>query len=543
MWMTTIYLRNYSNIALVLLTLALADPAFSAQPDAAYSALPDAAIDTPVETHSLPTVPLQLEAADLYQKPSLGDFHLFMPAARESGRWKTDFSSRQQARSGNNLPVFVMQRGEYSGNGLSLLAEMGDIRILETPYAMPEISGKGGRFAVAAENSGSALKMQTFASSGGGVNGSDGLLVGATGEISLLAESARFKTLYLSGRQALRPGARPSEYGERKGDVLGLVAILEPFKGRLAAEAELDFVLFDFDSADEADAVRDSACRVKIGGEWGRYRYNALYERTGPNYRLMGGKGPKRDTEGVSLGLETAFRLHAFDLKLSRYHNNTENNELYPRLYKYEGLVDYSFNAIETLPVGLRYRKTFVDSSREPYGYLAKDSEEDAVSGRVNFLTGKWDLGLLASFSQRTDRLSEEREATATTFTFLPKFAAGPVTVSPDFSVKRSMDFPNSLRSEQFAVSLGINGSALEKKVDYEIKGGFKKERIGLVASRRETFGANLKTGYPFTTLFKSILQPSLGIKGEYNGTSDRFSDGRNNAFSLLFSVEGNSFL
>ncbi|OGU06606.1 MAG: hypothetical protein A2075_08460 [Geobacteraceae bacterium GWC2_58_44] len=530
------FAKRYAISALVTLPLILAHPAFSAHPDSA--------LRTPAATALEPSSSDSSSSKPETQELSLGsDPRLVLPyAAPGKERWKSDFTSRP-AQSMENVPAFLNQRGEYSVNGLSLRAEMGDLRISETPNTVQELSRRGGRLALEAGNADTALRLQTFASSGLNGSGSDALLVGATGEISLLAESARFKTIYLSGREALQPGAKPSDYRERRGDVLGLVAVLEPFKGRLAAEAELDFALFDTDSADEAGAVMDSACRVKVGGEWARYRYNALYERTGPDYRLMGGQGPKRDSEGLSLGVETSFNIHAFDLRLSRHHNNTGNNELHPRLYRYEGLLDYTLKAIETLPLGLRYRKSFGESAREPAGYLAKESEEDAVSGRVNYLAGKWDLGLLASFSQRTDRIRAERESTAATLAFLPKFAAGPVTVAPDFSVRRSMDFPTSLRTDQYAVSLGINGSALEKKLDYELKGGFKKEWAGLANHRKETLGAKVKAAYPFASLFKSAWQPSIGIRGEYNGSSDRLSDRRSNAFSLLFSVEGRSLL
>lgn len=504
-----------------MLSLTLAEPA-----------RPLAATVPEVPSAAAGPAPALLQAPPPEEPPQITSHLYSSPSAAREGRWKTEFQDG----------AALKQRGVYSANGLSLLAEMGEISISETPNTVHGLSGKGGRLAVSTGNGGNALRLQTFASSGVGGSGSGGMLVGATGEISLLSDAARFKTILFSGRESLQQGVQRLTPGEKRGDVVGVVATVEPFKGRLAAEAELDFSIFDRDTADDVDAIRDSALRLQLVGELGRYRYKALYERTGPEYRLFGAKGPKRDSEGVSLGVETSLGVHGFDVKLSRYHNNTRDEELKPRLYRYEGLLDYTFRAIDELPLGLRYKKTFVDSAQEPAGYLPRKSEEDAVAGKVNYLRGKWDLGLLASYSQRTDLIRDEREATSTTFSFLPKYAAGELTVTPDFSLQRSVDIPASQRTARYAVGVGISGSALEKRLDYQLNGAFKKE-LAATGYRKETVGANVKAAYPFLTLFRKNWQPSLGISGEYSGITDPAALRRENAFTLLFSVEGKSLL
>jgi hypothetical protein len=519
MWVTTEILPRIAVIALMIIACALAEPA-----SALVGAVPAGAVAPPPEASQAPPPP---EAS-----PQITSYLYSSPLAAGRGRWKTEF------RDGSSL----LQRGEYSVNGLSLLAEMGDIKISETANTVDGISGRGGRFALSAANGGSAVRLQTFASSRAG-SGPEGMLAGASGEISFLADTARFKTVLVTGREALGQGLKPSQLGERRGDVLGLMAAIEPFKGRLAAEAELDFSIFDRDTADDVGAVRDSALRLQLLGELGSYRYKALYEKTGPDYRLLGTKGPKRDSEGVSLGVQSSQGVHDLDLKLSRYHNNTERRENQARIYRYEGLLDYTLKAIDDLPLGLRYKKTLVDSEREPAGYEPKRTEEDAVAGKVNYLTGKWNLGLLASYSQRTDLIRDEREATSTTFSFLPKFAAAGLTLAPDFSLQRTLDLVASQRTDRYAVGLGINGSALEKKLDYQLNGGFRREWAATTGYRKETVGANLQAAYPSLSLFKRNWQPSLGITGEYNGIVNPAAARRENAFSFLFSLEGKSLL
>lgn len=516
------------------LLAGLAAPALPARSESALPTLMATGAADPLSLRLQRPAPVPEQP---YSDPIL---HLHAPAVTPN-RWTVDFTAKTGEHSAENMPRYLMQRGKYAGNGFGLVAEMGDLRISETPNTAQGLSRRGGRMAFFPGNSGSTMRMETFAASGGNGRGSDGMLIGATGEISVLADAARFKTIYLSGRETL-PGGKSHAFAERRGDVLGLLAVLEPLRGKLAAEAELDFAVFDRNTEDDSAAVRDSASRLKLGGAWGKCRYSALYERTGPDYRLLGGMGPRRDQEGIALALATGLQLHAFDFKLSRYHDNTDKSELYPRLYRYEGFADYTFSGIRDLPLGLQYRKTFIDSAREPLGFLPKESEEEALSGRVNYLAGKWEFGVHAGFWQRSDRLREEREATAATLAFVPKFAAGPVTIAPDFSLKRSKDFITRLYTDHYAVNLGINGSLLESKLDYEVKGGFRKERTDN-AYGKETLRAKVRAAYPLAGLFQGTRLPSVGIRGEYNGISDPVSARRDSVFSLLLSVEGGIFM
>lgn len=434
-------------------------------------------------------------------------------------------------------PAFLLQRGEYGGSGYRFLAEMGDLQLKQTRNTLQQVQGRGGRFSFLTGGSGSRGTFETFAASGAHGPGPDDTLVGATGELSLLDESARIKTIFLSGRKSLDKEGRWPTAGARKGDVVGFVAHLEPFRGRLSAEAEYDYSVYDGNTSDQTSALHDSACRLKLSGGWGPSRYTALYERTGPRYRLMS-DGPQRDREGGSLGVETQLAAHAFDLKLSRYNDNVENDPLSPRLYRYEGIFDYRFKGLKMLPLALQYRKTFIDSGNEPSGYVPKEAAEDAVSGELNYLAGRWNLGVRGGLSQRCDRLRQQRELSSASVGFLPRFSAGSFTVTPDLSMKRVTDFTVSQRTEQYALNLGLAGTLLEQRLDYELKGGYKRESTGVPGTGREIVGAKVKAAYPLPRLFNWSRHPSLGIKGEYNGINNLTEDRRESDFSLLISLE-----
>lgn len=476
--------------------------------------------------------------------PPLVGLRLDAPAPAGAGRLRSDFKAEysKDPLQLDGAPSFVLQRTEYGGGRYGLFAEMGDIRISQTLNTVQEAAGRGGRFGFLTGSSGNSARFETFAASGAHGKSHDDMMVGATGEVTLLDKAARFKTIVVSSRQALDAQGRWPDSGERKGDVVGFLAVLDPFQGKLAAEAEFDYSVFDGNTADAASALHDSACRVKLGGGWGSSRYTALYERTGPKYRLMANRAPTRDSEGVSLAMVTALQLHAFDLKLSRYNNNTGKNELYPRLYRYEGFVDYRFKGFKAVPLALQYKRTLVDSSNEPSGYLPKEMEEEAISGQMNYLLGRWDLGVRGALSQRMNKLSQQRETAAHTVGFLPRFAAGAVTVAPDLSVKRVTDFSANQRTDYYTLDLGLNGSLL-KKLDYEVKGGFRRETTRMPGTGRQVVGAKVKAAYPLARYFNWTGVPSLGIKGEYKGIDNRALDRRENDFSLLISLDGVKFM
>ncbi|QWV97713.1 hypothetical protein KP003_00100 [Geomonas nitrogeniifigens] len=455
---------------------------------------------------------------------------------------RTEFRAEYPKEPGSGVPAFVLQRGEYGGSGYKLLVEMGDLQLKQTRNTLQEVRGRGGRFSFLTGSFGNRATLETFATSDAHGEGADDTLVGATGELSLLDESASFKTILLSGRKSLDREGRWPAAGARRGDVAGFVAQLKPLKGLVAAEAEYDCSSYDASTSDLTSPMRDTAYRLKLSGGWGPSRYTALYERTGPRYLLMSA-GPPRDREGGSFGVETVLALHAFDVKLSRYNDNVENNPLAPRVNRYEGVFDYRFRGVKMLPLALQYRKTVIDSGREPLGTLPKDVAEDAVSGQLNYLAGSWDLGVRGGMSQRIDRLRQQRELATTSLGFLPRFSAGSFTLLPDLSLKRITDFNAAQRTDQYALNLGVSGKLLEKRVDYEIKGGYKRECTGVPGTGKETFGAKLKAVYPLARFFNWSRQPSLAVKGEYNEVNNLTEDRRENDFSLLISLDGGSFL
>lgn len=433
-------------------------------------------------------------------------------------RWKTEVAATARPNQvWDPSPEFLRLRGEYDLERFSFKTELGDISIDETPYLAHDLSRRGARVWLQAGGGPAVARLSTFAGTGVNAAGTNGVLVGATGELSLLSDLARFKTVFLSGREALDPASRTS--GERRGESLGFLATLEPFKGKLAAEAEVDFSQVDPNTHASEQGQTDMAYRVKVGGALSNYRYSALYTFTGPQYRVVSGSGPQPNNAGVALTMGADFQVHALDLNLSRYNDNTGDSDLHPTLYRQEGVLGYTFKGIKSLPFGLQYKKTLLTSAREPEGVAPRDIDTDALTSRVNYLVKNWDFGLSWNFQQQTDRLRDARESIAHTVRFAPKYQGKGFSVAPDFSLRRSRDFVAAVDKDTYAVNLDLKGSLLTNRFGYEMKSGYSKDVASVPSAASESFGTRIKLGCDVSKIRKNPILASIGIKGEYNRT------------------------
>jgi hypothetical protein len=324
---------------------------------------------------------------------------------------------------------------------------------------------------------------------------------------------------------------------------VGLIAAVEPFPGRLAAEAEADFARYQVITPSQDTGCGDMAYHVKMGGEVQHYRYSALYERTGPRYRLVVGDGPDRDSEGVRLKMGAEFPLHTLDLNLSRFNDNLDDSDLYPRAYRYEAGVSYSYKGIASLPLALQYRKSLLDGVRTSDGATVRDADSDYFGSKANYLVKSWDFGARCSYKQRTDRLRDTKEMKTTTIGFSPRFIAHDFSVAPDLTVSRSRDFLANADKDTYGVQVDLKGAALRRALSYDVKGVYRTEQSSAQLLDTDTVGVKVKLKYDLTRLLKSPLISSIGVKGEYNRTIAGEPQNGGSDYALLFLLDsGNLF-
>ncbi len=444
---------------------------------------------------------------------------------------------------GLNLANYLFQ-GKYTGNRFDFLGETGDVLINETPNTVQGLARRGGNLVLQSKNL--HLQLRTFAvkseqvfgfKGGLGMEASkDDHITGVSGDLGLISDKVRFRTIYATGGEEGNSLGISSTDGKKKGNVIGYLFTTDFFKQKLVTEAELDISRFDPDTDDEFPYERDKAYRLKMGGAWDKYTYEALYEYMGPDYQVIGNPGLQKNREGYTLNTGGNFQFQTINLSLSRYNDNVKKDELFPRTYTTQGTIDYNFSKFQSLPMGLTYQKTRLDSRSEPPETLPVETDTDTMTGRINYVKGPWNLGILTSYSLQNDRTSQDNDTTTITHTLAPTYNTEYLSVSPAFSFNRMKTHLTGVHTDTYTSTLDLRGNLFEKKITYGLGGAYNWIKASDDTTKQDILNTNFNVSYLLVKNLWGFLNPSMGIRGLYNRTNDRVLDHTTNevAFFLV---------
>ncbi len=281
----------------------------------------------------------------------------------------------------------------YTKENLILKTAIGDVQINETPYSVNNLARRGGSFNlqyndIYSLNLFSLKSQQVFGLKGGtGIKGTaDDNILGVSGSVKLFDKKVEFKTVYVTGGEQGSSFGIWTTTGAKKGDVLAFVLTSDFFQNKLKTEFEMGISKFDPDTSDEFAKKSDRAYRVKIGGFLDRFHYDAMYEYIGRDYGVVGSQMIQKDKEGLSFRGGVNLDFHAINFMLSRYNDNVKSDELFPKVINYQGNLDYSFNKIPNLPIGIGYQKGIQDSTKEPSGSTQLKLHTDTIIGTILLL-------------------------------------------------------------------------------------------------------------------------------------------------------------
>ncbi len=305
-------------------------------------------------------------------------------------------------------------------------------------------------------------------------------------------------------------------------------------------EAEFDLSKFDGDSRDEFPSEKDKAYRAKIGGASGFLSYEALYEYMGPDYEVIGNPGLQKNREGFTLKSGVDFKLHVLNLSFSRYNDNVTKDDLYPRTYTYQGTLDYSFNKFQSLPIGVSYQKSILDSRWEPPEVSPLKTDTDTVTGRINFIQGPLNLGFSGSYSIQNDRTVENNDTTNLTLTFTPVFMIETpyLSISPTGSFNRTTSRLTKVHTDIYTYSLDLRGDVLKKRLTYGFGGTYTLSKASDGSTSQDILGSNFNLSYLLVKNLWGFLNPSVGIRGLYNRTNDRLTDVTTNECAVFLVIQ-----
>jgi hypothetical protein len=452
---------------------------------------------------------------------------------------------------GFSLANYLFQ-AKYTGDRMDFLGEQGDVLINETPNTVQGLARRGGNLVFQSKDL--HLQLRTFDVKSEqlfGFKGGPGLgttpndhLMGISGDVGLFSDRMRFKTIYASGGEEGGSFGISTTGGPKKGYVLGSLFTTDFFKQKLLTEAELDFSRYDGDTSDEFRANRDKAYRLKVGGTLDKYTYEALYEYMGPDYEVIGNPGLQKNRQGFALKAGANYQIQTVNLFFSRYNDDVNKDDLYPRIYTTQGTIDYTFNMIKNMPIGLSYQRSIQDSSMEPDLTSPVKLYTDTVSGKVEYLKGGWHLTLQASYSVQDDRTPAANDTNTATLTFIPHcgmitlFGKEYLSITPTFSYNRSTSRLTSVDTDTYTTTLDLKGDLFRKRVTYGLGGTYTLLRASDESSKSDTLNTNFNVYYLLVKNLWGFLNPSVGIRGLYNKTNDRVLRQTTDEFALYLVLQ-----
>ncbi|MFB3884116.1 MAG: hypothetical protein ACE144_02740 [Thermodesulfobacteriota bacterium] len=474
--------------------------------------------------------------------------------------WEFSFKTNVRHLDQNLPPIPPLEKGfsvadylvqgKYTGKGFSFLGRTGDVVINETPNTVYGLARRGGDFVFQSSQSEKDLgfQLRTFAVKSEqvfGFNGGMGLetstddhIIGGSGTLFLLADKVRFGTIYVTGGEEGDSLGISTTGGKKKGNVLGYFFKTDFFRQKLVTLAELDISRFDPDTRDEFLSERDKAYTFKINGTWDKYNYEALYEYVGPDYEVIGSPGLQKNREGYTLNAGANYQIHIVNLSFSQYNDNVKKNELFPRTYTTQGTVDYTFSKFQSLPVGLSYQKTRLESRSEPAETLPVETDTDTVTGRINYIKGPWNLGFFSSYSIQNDQTTQDNDTTIVTHTLTPMYTTEFLSIAPALSFNRVKTSLTDVHTDTYTSSLDLRGNLFEKRVTYGFGGTYNWIKASDSTTKQDTINTTFNLSYLLVKNLWGFLNPSVGIRGLYNRINDRVLEQTTNELAIFLVIQ-----
>ncbi len=426
----------------------------------------------------------------------------------------------------------------YQQRELGLSADVGDVQVDQSPYTL---SGLARRGAVVGAQYGSG-QIQAFNlrsaqeygfSHGLGIGGDrDTHISGASAGLRVLDDRLALSALYASG------GEQGSSFGigtlpeQRRGSIAGLSLDAKLWPDLLQAELDLGWSDYDPDTSDEFDAERDHAILGGLSGGYGRYRYQARYERLGRDYRVIGNDGLLPDREGGLLRVDADFDGHGIYAAYSRYRDNLDDDPLFARLLSASAELDYRFNRNPNLPLGLNYRRDTLRSRDEPVNTAPIKVATDTITGNLSYQRGAWGYGLQGYFSRRDDREQDSGDTNTTGISLFPSYRTQLLAVAPSFGYNRLYLPDSELHLDNFTLNLDVRGQTPGQRFDYALAATYLNQQNSDGLAESEQVQGNFLVSYRLLPQRPKGLDPAVGVLGRFQRDLRGFGPGDD--FSLM---------
>lgn len=437
-------------------------------------------------------------------------------------------------------PANYLFSGTYQGQSFQARTQVGDVMVTETANTV-NLSRRGGTIETNYKN----LRLKTFMvnseavfgfKKGLGIGGSsDDHIVGASGEIGLLSEKVKLKTIYASGGEK---GDGYSTYcagGDKRGNVLGILLTSDFFNNKLTTEAELDLSHYDADTTDAFSREKDKAWKLGAGGLWNTCSYGIFYEHLGADYQVISSPYVQANMEGGGANFSASFPTQNVSFAFTRYRDNVDNDDLYARTVATQGQAQYMLNKFPRLPLGISYQFSEVKSQDEPEYAYPVDNTTNAISATVNYILGGWNFGAQAGFSDQNDATAYNADTEAVNYMLSSSYGGQRISFAPSLSFNRTRNKPTHVRMDTYTTTLDLRGNLWDERIHYETAGTFSRSESSDDVSKQDSYNINFRLTYTLQRKIWGINNPSMGVSGYYTATEDYVYNNRNHEFTLLF--------
>ena len=334
---------------------------------------------------------------------------------------------------------------------------------------------------------------------------SDDHIVGASGGISLFDKKLEVKTIYVTGGEPGSSFGISTSGGSKKGDVIGFLLKSDFFQNKMKTEFETAFADYDPDDADEFGSKSDKAYKLKVDGNWAIYNYEAFYEYIGRDFAVVGNQMIAKDKQGVSLRGGANLGIHNINLMFSRYNDNVEDDDQFPRIVNYQGNIDYSFNGIPNLPMGINYQKSVQDSTREPSGSYKIKMDMDSVTGRINYMIDQFNIGFQTVYSLQNDKTASNNDTTTATCSLTSSYTLQNIAVSSGFSFNQSQFHRTDLMTDTYTINLDIRTKFLQDKGAFDVGGTYNITKANDGSTDNRNLNTNFRLAYNIKGIIKGV--------------------------------------
>ena len=125
------------------------------------------------------------------------------------------------------------------------------------------------------------------------------------------------------------------------------------------------------------------------------------------------------------------------------------------------------------------------------------------------------------------------------TATFSPTYTTPTFSVVPSFSVNELRNDYTDVVTDTYTANLAIRGKVLNK-FDYEVAYVYNKIKASDDTSNTESTNINFRTAWLLAKQKYGLLNPTVGIRGNYSLSRNLVADTLDDKFSIFFFLSAN---